>query len=181
MNISTKTIVEVLWYFLPALLANASPGIAANKLYLPLMRVPVWERLLGKNKTIGAYYVCPIVAVITIYAQWTMGRILPAVHEIELFTYDPTVLWLIGSAFGLGAILGDHVESAGKRAIGISAGRPLPFFDQFDFMPIALLMALPLTGWIGWERVAALVICFVPIYVIGNYIGWHFGHRKTWY
>lgn len=106
---------------------------------------------------------------------------MPVLREYELYNYDPHILWLIGLAFGVGTVLGDHAESAGKRLIGISPGRPLPFFDQYDFMAVSIPLAIPLTCWIGWERLALLMGFFIPWYVIGNLIGWWRGDRDTWF
>lgn len=171
---------EGFWYFLPALLANAAPGIAANKLHWWLMNRPVSEYWFGKNKTLGAYWLCPATALVTIYAQCIIGTVFPYFRQYELFPYDPWWLWLVGIAFGLGAICGDHIESAGKRQCGIDPGKPLFVFDQYDFMVGALLLATPLTGWLGWKRLGVLALFYVPWYLLGNLAGQKFGHRKTW-
>lgn len=69
MSETIRLTVEAVWYFLPALMANLAPGIAANKLHLWLMHTPVSEKIFGARKTLGTYYVAPAVSIVTIYLQ----------------------------------------------------------------------------------------------------------------
>src|SRR3989344_8058057 len=142
-----------LWFFLPALFANQCPGFA-RKLNLLWSKAPVWESGLGPGKTWGAYYVGPLGALFILYVQ----RQFPTVNtELGLFNYDQALL-LPSISLGLGAILGDHVKSFIKRQLEIPPGTKwLP--DRIDFAIGAIIGAIPILGWIGWQR-SAIILAF---------------------
>lgn len=73
----------------------------------------------------------------------------------------PAVHVLVGAAVGFGALVGDALESAVKRQLGIAPGEMFFFWDQMDFMLGALLVTIPF--WIGvWQAaLVALGVVFV--------------------
>lgn len=168
-------ILEALWFFLPILVANQCPGLAA-RLSLPAAHTPVSSRLLGAHKTVAAYYAGPLGALVTVYLQrlmheWSAG--------LGVFDYDRSDLWLIGLAFGAGAVLGDHAKSFAKRCSGIPAGAPWWPFDQLDFAIGGVVATVPFVGWIGWERAVVIVVFVLIIHPIGNRVGYALGLRKV--
>lgn len=173
-----RTIAETLWFFLPAFFANQCPGFAA-KLDVP-GNTPVSVRWLGANKTWSAYW-----------AGAAGGMLVFALQQCVFQETNVRYGWyvanswgeivVIGTLFGVGAIIGDHGESFIKRRIGIAPGKSWWPFDQIDFAVGALLCIYPIAGWIGWDRV--LIICVVAIvgHPILNWVGYRVGIRKTWH
>lgn len=167
-------IPEALWFFLPAFAANQCPRLAAQ-LNLP-GNFPVSRRWLGSNKTWAAYYAAAIGSLLTIYFQ----KLFPGVNaSIGLFDYSRSDFWAIGFLFGIGAVAGDHVKSFVKRRLGIPSGERWWPFDVLDFVAGGLIATLPAVGWIGWKRVAVIVLAWLVVHPIGNKIGYRLGLRKT--
>jgi len=167
--------LEALWFFLPILAANQCPGLAAY-LHLPDAHAPIIRRWLGENKTIAAYYAAPLGSLGAIYAQRQMTE---WSHAFGLFDYNRSDLWLVGLLLGLGAVLGDHIKSFIKRRVGISPGARWWPFDQLDFAIGGIVLAIPIVGWIGWERAAVICLLVLLIHPIGNRIGYLLGLRKV--
>lgn len=168
-------IIESMWFFLPILAANQCPGLAAY-FNLPFSHTPILRRWLGENKTIAAYYVAPIGSTATIYLQQQCGG---WSKLIGLFDYNHGDLWLIGISLGIGAVLGDHIKSFIKRRAGIPPGDRWWPFDQLDFVFGGVLLALPLVGWIGWDRLLVICLFVLLIHPIGNRIGYYLGLRRV--
>ncbi len=140
-----KLIVESLWYFLPVLIASQFIGFF-RKINLPLMAKPINKNWFGQNKTWGAYYAGAIGAILAIYLQ----RQIPAWNSaIGLFDYSRNDLWLVGLRFGVGAVLGDHIKSFIKRRRGIYPGVSWFPWDQIDATVGGIILASPMTGWMG--------------------------------
>ncbi len=173
-----QTIAETLWFFLPAFFANQCPGFAA-KLQLP-GHVPVSARWLGANKTWSAYYAAALGAT---FVFWLQQRLFQEtnVHYGWYVASSWSEILLIGSLFGIGAVLGDHGESFVKRRIGIAPGKPWWPFDQIDFAVGALLFIYPIAGWIGWDRVLLILLVAIVGHPLVNGLGYQLGIRKTWF
>ena len=166
-------IIEALWFFLPAFVANQLPGLAA-KFNLP-GNMPVSVRWLGTNKTWAAYYTAGLAGVVTIYLQ----RQFPIPHVQILVDYHRHELWLVGLLFGLGAVLGDHIESFFKRRMGIKPGESWWPFDQLDYVAGSLISTAPLVEWIGWLRLTAIFVTVLLLAWPVNYIGYKLKIRKV--
>ncbi len=168
--------LECLWFLLPLLMANQSPGFAA-KLNLPGSHVPVSRRWLGDRKTFGAYYAAPFGAVCTLYLQrwlfpvWSM--------KLGLINYFRSDLWFIGLILGLGVALGDHTKSFVKRQAGVPLGAPWWPYDQLDFLVGSILLGTPFIGWIGWDRVVFILAVTLFIHPIGNRLGYWLRLREV--
>lgn len=165
--------LDVMWLFLPALIANQCPGWMAALdragFYVPLHQ-PVSRKWLGENKTWSAYWAGGLGGLATIWVQHVLGAY-PYWRLDEAF--------LAGLLMGLGAILGDHAESFVKRRLKRSPGEVFFPWDQTDFVFGACLLSYPL---IGWSPTQFLVLFFSMwiIHPIGNGIGFAIGIRKRW-
>lgn len=169
-----NTILEALWFFLPAVIANQCPGFT-DKLLIPGNR-PVSEKWLGANKTWSAYYVATVGAILTIYLQ----RLCPEFnHKVDLIDYTRPDLWLVGGLLGFGTILGDHLKSFAKRLIGIPPGGPWWPFDQLDHVVGSLVMVIPAVGWIGWPRATVITVTVLSLHRGVNWLGYKVGIRKV--
>jgi CDP-2,3-bis-(O-geranylgeranyl)-sn-glycerol synthase len=178
----THDLLQALWFFVPAYLANMAPVLAQGHfawLDRPLDggRMFRGERLFGSHKTwrgvvagtvvgLGAFAVQRLVW----EADW-----LRALAPID---YGATTLWL-GVLLGLGTGVGDAVKSFFKRRVGIASGETWLGFDQLDFMVGAYLFAAPLWA----PPLAAFLLC-LPIVFFGSIlvtvIGYELGLKASW-
>lgn len=134
-------ILAALYLFLPAFAANAVPVLVQH---VPLLRewnTPIAPRILGTNKTwrgfvVGVGSALLVGACQAAAASWTYAT--PAIHDDVLRCLVAALL------LGLGALIGDAVESAAKRCIGIAPGKALPVADNVDYVLGGLLFLAPL-------------------------------------
>ena len=116
-------------------------------------------------------------AIATIYAQ-RCAHGLSA--EIGIFDYGRNDLWLVGSAFGIGAVAGDHFESFIKRRLGKPPGERWWPFDQCDFLIGAAFLTWPLVPWMGSARLLTLLLFVACVYhPLGNWLGYKLRLRST--
>ena len=162
-------IAETLWFLLPFLIANQCPGFA-RALGLPLSTTPVAARILGENKTIGAYYSAVVGASVTLWIQSIFALPVEFIGANKL---------LLGICMGLGVALGDHVKSFVKRTRGIVPGARWWPFDQLDFLIGGIILSAPLVGVPGLTRFIMAVGLVLLIHPVGNYLGYRLGLRKV--
>jgi len=127
----------------PAYFANMSPVLGKgilNKLAVPVDFGKTFrgKPIFGKNKTWRGLFLGAVVGVIVVYLQKLIG-IGSLVNYNDLGIN--TVL-LIGLLLGLGAVIGDLVESFFKRQFGIKSGKPWVPFDQIDFIVGSVVLVL---------------------------------------
>jgi len=134
-------VIFLFWFVLPVGIANSMPVIAANIPALKKYDYPLdfykkmnGKRILGSHKTIRGLIAGVIFAVLTVYLQksYLLGH--PDFAEkiaVDYSTFNPLI---IGTLFGLGAVLGDATKSFFKRRIGIKPGGAWIPFDQIDFI-----------------------------------------------
>jgi CDP-2,3-bis-(O-geranylgeranyl)-sn-glycerol synthase len=181
-----NTIIQALYFFLPAYAANMMPVLLAKYKLLEFLNVPVdfnfkigGKAITGTHKTyrgiiggvLGAMAVVALQA--WIHDVWSQREVL------YLFQYYlPSVLWL-GFWMGLGEGLGDVVKSIVKRRIGIKSGGAFFPYDQLSFLGalgLAFFYYVPPAGHI-W----AIIIISPVIPVIANIIGYKIGWKKVWW
>jgi CDP-2,3-bis-(O-geranylgeranyl)-sn-glycerol synthase len=134
-------ILETLFLLLPAYLANMTPVFVRklNVLDFPLdfgMRLR-GRPLFGANKTFRGVLFGSLAAVMTAFMQYLVHSV-PFFRSISLLDYQDWLL--IGLLLGVGALLGDAVESLFKRQLGINPGERFLPWDQLDFVVGALLL-----------------------------------------
>ncbi len=158
-------------FFLPAGVANATP-VLANK--IPLLRTwhtPLdfglsWrgKRLLGQNKTWRGLVTGTLLA----GATATLLASLNGRHDALL-----TALAL-GLVMGLGALVGDAVESFFKRQFNIRAGRSWFPFDQIDYIIGGLLFVWPFAH-LSLRTMAIIFVTFFGLHLITAYAAYVVG------
>ena len=160
-------ILELLYFMLPAYLANMAPPFAR---FWSGWNRPISKKWFGDHKTVVGFGAGLMVATAVVFVQ-------SRIHvQAELLPYDR---WpLLGLAFGVGAMGGDSLKSLVKRRIGIAPGRPWIPMDQLDFVVGSLL----LIGWwakLSWRDVAIiLAISFVGDIII-NHLSYALKVRNT--
>ncbi|MEX1997284.1 MAG: CDP-archaeol synthase [Candidatus Andersenbacteria bacterium] len=157
-------IIAVLWFFLPALVANIAPVLAARYRWLPRLAYPLdgyriitGERILGDNKTMRGLIMGLLFGSVTGLLQY-FGQVL--VPEPIVLLPHPGFAFFWGAWLALGALLGDALKSFIKRRRYLAPGKSWIPFDQIDVVIGVLL----LTQW--WQPLTLLQI-IVALVVVG--------------
>lgn len=195
-------IVQALWLFLPAYMANMAP-VFAMKLF------PKWNAridggrnwkdgraLLGAGKTWRGLAAGCLAGAATATTQ----SLWPTDWDVSDFgatlaggIHGPL---LLGFALGFGTIVGDAAKSFFKRRTGRAGGAPWVPFDQLDFVVGGLLFAylaslvLQLGGganwwWLNfvagdaWWRLLVLLVLTPGLHFIVNIIGYKLKMKKV--
>ncbi len=165
-------ILQSLYYFLPAYIANMAPVLFQK---LPFLDKPIWEKKLGKNKTWRGVVVAALCGVIVFWLQkmaYNFGFTSLAIIDYNDFSV------LMGLLLGLGAIVGDSVKSYYKRKAEIQPGMPWPGFDQLDFvvggLAFSFLLYVPPV-----EVIVVLFLATPLLHIATNHIGYWLGMRKV--
>lgn len=166
-----------LWFFLPAGIANASP-VFANKIPglnrwntpMDLGRSFRGQRIFGTNKTLRGL-------VFSVFIAGLVNIVIYLIHpdyfsRLGLAPDNPLLqAFFIGTALGLGALLGDAIESFFKRQSGRKPGSSWFPFDQIDYILGALLMVSVFVALSPSQGMWILAVWFL-LHLISAYIGY---------
>lgn len=172
-------ILACLYFMLPAYFANMAPIIVKGSfswLKIPMDFNKKFDKytFFGKNKTFRGLIFGVLFGIITTYIQYTLYDF-GYLREYSLTNYSD---WLvIGFLMGLGAIIGDLVESFFKRRLDIKPGKPLIPFDQIDFIIGALIFIYPLYQ-IGLIKVLTILFLSFFLHIIVNHSAYYLKIRK---
>ncbi|MBI4152466.1 CDP-archaeol synthase [Candidatus Woesearchaeota archaeon] len=168
----TSIILQALYYFLPAYIANMAPVLFKN---VPFLVMPIWEKKLGKNKTwrgVAAAVLCGIVVFWLQKIAYTAGFTALAIIDYADFSI------LLGFLLGFGAIIGDAVKSYYKRKAGIEPGERWLGFDQLDFVVGGLIFSFLL--YVPPIEVVVVLFLATPfLHIATNHLGYWLGLRKV--
>ena len=175
-------VLQVLYFFLPAYLANISPVLIRG--WLEALAIPIdagrsvsGKRILGDHKTWRGL-LAGIVAGALVFEFQRVVYQAGIAQALALIDYSAHSL-LPGLLMGLGAAVGDAVKSFFKRRIDIEPGESWPVFDQLDFFLgayvfVSLVYSPPLL----------LTVASLPIILFGNIAsnatGYWLGFKETW-
>jgi CDP-2,3-bis-(O-geranylgeranyl)-sn-glycerol synthase len=176
-----KLILQTLWLFLPALLANLTPPLVRN--YFKFMAKPIdmglkfrGKRLLGNNKTIRGL-VCGVIIGILVVGIQRLLYTFEAFQWLSLIDYSQTCVLLLGFLLGFGALFGDVVESFFKRQFNVKPGKPFIPFDQIDFLVGAWLFLL-FVYVPSWQVIVTLLVMGILLHLLSNILGYLIGVNK---
>ncbi|MBT4540542.1 CDP-archaeol synthase [Candidatus Woesearchaeota archaeon] len=176
-----KLILQTLWLFLPALLANMTPPLVKH---LNVLNSPVdfglmfrGKRLLGQNKTIRGLVFGVFIGIIVASLQTFLFRF-NSFQWLSIINYSEINFILLGGLLGFGALIGDLVESFVKRQFDIKPGKPFIPFDQIDFLIGAIVFLLFIFNP-GFKVMVTLLVVGIGLHFLTNYIGYLIGHHKT--
>ncbi|KYH39237.1 MAG: hypothetical protein AYL28_000990 [Candidatus Bathyarchaeota archaeon B23] len=162
-------IVETLYLYLPAYVANATPVLLGGG--RPLDGGRLWRDgrpLLGSHKTIRGAASALILGTLTGWVQASL--------PLEFLHPSP----LNGLLQSLGAILGDLATSFLKRRLGLKPGAMLPLLDQLGFILTALLLSYPLLRPSTGQALLILPLTLL-LHPLTNYIAYLIGlKREPW-
>lgn len=154
-------------FFLPAGLANAAPVIANRIPVLNRWTTPLdfgmkyrGQPIFGANKSWRG-----------VLSGVLVGMLLGVLFFPWLGALDHVNHAILGGALGLGALIGDAVESFLKRRFGVKPGESWFPFDQIDYILGGLLFSLPFIRLrpVEYGVIAILYFC---LHLAGSYVGY---------
>jgi CDP-2,3-bis-(O-geranylgeranyl)-sn-glycerol synthase len=166
-------ILQSLYFFLPAYIANMMPALLIK---VPYLNKPIWEKKLGKNKTWKGLVAGMIFGgLVFLLQKIAYGQGFTSLAMIDYSDYPI----LLGALMGLGALVGDSVKSYYKRKEGIPPGKSWIPFDQLDFVfggiIFSFLVYVPKA-----EVVLILIIASPILHIATNTIGYLLKIRDDW-
>jgi CDP-2,3-bis-(O-geranylgeranyl)-sn-glycerol synthase len=164
-------ILKIIWFFLPAYVANMSASIFKIK----ILDKPISEELFGSHKTWSGFAVGTFLAILISCLQRLFAS-LDFLKQISLLNYSDDYL-LIGLLLGFGALFGDLIKSFFKRRIGVAPGEKWIPFDQIDYTLGALILSLFIFQPSWFFVLAAIVFNFL-MHILFNHLGFWLGIRK---
>ncbi|MFC1697790.1 CDP-archaeol synthase [Nanoarchaeota archaeon] len=175
-------IVQCIYLFLPAAFANMAPVLFKN--WFKFLKKPIDmkkeynnKRIFGANKTWRGLLMAVIFAIIIVAIQKQLFMDYPSWGNLSLINYEYINIWLVGLLFGLGAIVGDLIESFFKRQINIKEGKSWIPFDQMDWIVGALIFTIFL-GFYTPAILLVILIAFPLLHVLFSYIGYKLKLKK---
>lgn len=170
------TLLTAFVFLLPAGIANMAPVLFS---FIPWGSFPIdgrltfrGRRIMGDNKTLRGFAAGWIAGVLTtiVLTGW-VPWLLP-----EFALAQPV---LFGTLMGIGALVGDSVESFFKRQLDIPPGDRWMPFDQIDWILGALLFTAPVVP-ISAELALVCIVLFGLLHPLTNIIGKLVGLRRAW-
>ena len=170
-NDVVRLIIISVIYFLPALIANALPVIFVGKIIK--RRTPLdmgrnfidGRRVLGPNKTVEGFVI------------GVAGGLVTGLTYYVLLLRNPYVIFY-GLVMGLGAMIGDSINSFIKRRLDIPSGDPFIPLDQLSFILISYLL-VKITGidslsigLIDLHHLSTIVVIVMVVHPLSNLIAY---------
>ena len=172
-----------IWFFLPAGLANGAPVIAnkipiLNQWTTPLDFGKSWrgKRILGTHKTWRGLVVGGLTGGITsVITYWIYPE---AINYVSIAAFAPVVnMFIVGTSLGVGALVGDAVESFFKRQSGVKPGDTWFPFDQIDYIIGGLIFATPFVI-LNWRMNLLILVTWFGLHIISSYLSYLAGLKE---
>ena len=184
-------VILIMWYLLPAYLANAIAAIVGGG--APVDGGKNWKdgrRILGDGKTWKGLIGGTLGGIITGIIILNIGS---PIRGVNSFTEPDNLLALegynyvhISAVMSFGALLGDMMASFVKRRMGYQRGKMVLGLDQYDFILVSLALTWLLYGqWIEelfdnhlWREMATILILTPLLHKGVNVIGYKIGVKN---
>lgn len=174
-----KDILFALWFFLPAGVANATPIFLAKIPLLSVYDAPMdfgytfhGKRILGSHKTWRGLIGGVIAATLVLWFQQTLVRHTGwAVTLTKEVDYNQLPIFILGPLFGLGALLGDAIESFFKRQRGVAPGQGWFPFDQTDYIIGGAVATAPFVH-LHFLQYVWLLLLWLLVHIVASYLGY---------
>lgn len=168
----------VLWFFLPAGLANAAPIFAAHVPQFKAWSFPLdgyatfrGKRLLGDHKTVRGLLSGILVGIATTSLQVMLYTYLPPVRTYITLDYTTINPVLFGILASLGALTGDALKSFFKRQLGIAPGKTWFPFDQLDYIFGGIALTYPYVH-LSLSQYVLLVLAWFLLHPLATFFGY---------
>jgi len=174
-----SAVVNSILAFLPALIANGSPVVVIGKLIKKTTPMDFNRKfidgrpILGRSKT---------------WEGFIVGTLCGAITGAAYSAILSNMLWIIyGLLMGLGAMIGDSLNSFIKRRLNISPGEPFIPMDQLSFV-LAAYALVKISGIdslvgcnVGLTELAIIVYVVLVLHPLTNLIAYKLGLKdKPW-
>lgn len=180
------SVIDAVWFFLPAMLPNTSAAIFGGGTPLDFGRSWRGKRVLGDGKTWRGLAVGISSGILLGYLESLVS--IPVGTELSS-VYTPALASLPAlAALSAGSMLGDIAGAFAKRRMGLERGASVPVLDQYDFVAGALLLVLAVapssalrflfTGNALIGLVVVLAIIY-PLHRLINYLGYRKGLKSV--
>ena len=175
-----KLIFACLWYLLPAAVGNHNAS-CGNRLPLPevlkkpleKLAVPIdsgktlnGREIFGKNKTWRGLVVGIITGILVAALQAFLFLKSDFFKDNTLIDYGQVNFVLVGALMGVGALVGDLIESFIKRRLKKPSGRPWFPWDQIDW----IIGAMVLSSVVYRPSVKVVVVTLVLFTIVHLYL-----------
>lgn len=174
----------VLWFFLPAGLANIGAFLSAKIPVLHDLSYPLdfnrklhGKRILGDHKTIRGVLSGAVVGILIVWIQILWYAHSSWVRNMVPLDYSLINPILLGTLAGLGALLGDAAKSFFKRQRYISPGKSWVPFDQIDYI-VGGVVFMSLYIRLSFVQYVLLFIVWFLLHPIFNLLGYCLGLKK---
>lgn len=172
-----ELIVSSLYLILPVYFANMCP-VLLGKMKFPF-GVVINAKWFGKNKTWRGIYSGVLGALLILAGQRYLQE--QGIAEgYRLLNYLSINIWLYAFLMGVGAIIGDLVESFVKRRLGMPSGKPFFPFDQVDFVLGSYLFLLPVYI-LDWNVLFVLILVTPLLHFLTNVIAYFLRLKEVWW
>lgn len=168
--------IDLLWFFVPAMFANASGTIGAKLPVLGKYNAPMdfgkkfrGSRIFGEHKTWRGLILGTFISSIVSLLQYAI---------YNPFSFDSETSLFLGAALGAGALMGDAIESFFKRQLGKVPGSRWFPFDQIDFTIGAIFFSLPFKLF-SLEHYLLLILILMCAHLISNLVAFKLGIKDT--
>ncbi len=174
------TILEALYYFLPAYFSNMAPVILGkiNLFPQPVDLNKTWygKPIFGANKTWGGLLYGTLLGTAIFLIQQKLYSY-TLFQNLSIIDYVRQPL-LLGLLLASGAILGDLAKSFVKRRLNKEPSAPWFPFDQLDFVIGAFIFSsvvyLP-----PWKIIVIIAVVSPFLHYATNYLGHRWGLKKV--
>lgn len=180
--LTNNEILFALWFFLPAGLANMTPVFAAHLPIIKKWDTPLDLRkkylnkeIFGPNKTFRGLLSGVIVGGVFALIQTYLWPDYAAYIGLPNTNF---LIFCFGALLGLGALLGDAIESFFKRQSNIPPGKAWFPFDQTDYI-VGGLIAATITTSIDIMIYMLIFFIYFALHVLISYIGYLMGLKKA--
>lgn len=174
-----KDILFALWFFLPAGFANATPIFLAKIPFLATYDAPMdfgytfrGKRVLGSHKTWRGLIGGVIAATLVLWLQQVLVRHTGWADSLTReVNYSQLPTLILGPLFGLGALLGDAIESFFKRQRGVPPGQGWFPFDQTDYIIGGAVATAPFVH-LRFLQYVWLLLLWLLVHIVSSYVGY---------
>ena len=176
-------LLQVIWFLIPAGMANLVPPIAAK--VLPAWTYPMdcnltfrGQRLLGSHKTMRGLVSGVLLAFATHQLQVFAAQQNNYFNDLAISPvyYE---LWWLGPWIGFTALAGDALKSFIKRQLQISPGRPWLPWDKIDWI-IGTMAGCWFILQLSFTFVVIALITGLLLSTVGRIVGYWFHINKDW-